>query len=342
MKRSSFLFITTMFFVGLFSGLLQADQLEKNDREQQIRASVERGLKLVQKAADNYPQHRKCFSCHHQTLPLLAMREAQSARMTIDEKIQQTQLEFTRSSFAGRRENLKNGKRIGGRAITVGYGLWTFQIVEETPDDLAADMVTYLLKTQESDGHWRPQSNRPPLEESNVMCTVLAAYGMQLYASELQQEEVEKSFTRAKDWLDSAPLKSQEDKVARLWGLSLFDGKPAELESARKLVIKEQHDDGGWPQLTDMESDAYATGQTLYVLQETGTDHSAESIQLGIDFLLKTQQKDGSWFVKTRSKPVQRFFDNGDPHGKSQFISTAATSWAAVALAKSLSETASP
>jgi len=51
-------------------------------------------------------------------------------------------------------------------------------------------------------------------------------------------------------------------------------------------------------------------------------------------YLLRTQKEDGSWFVKSRSKPIQKFFDSGDPHGKDQFISMAATSWATAALAK--------
>jgi hypothetical protein len=42
---------------------------------------------------------------------------------------------------------------------------------------------------------------------------------------------------------------------------------------------------------------------------------------------------DGSWHVATRSKPVQVYFDNGDPHGKDQFISMMATSWSTAALA---------
>ncbi len=46
-----------------------------------------------------------------------------------------------------------------------------------------------------------------------------------------------------------------------------------------------------------------------------------------------SQEPDGSWHVVTRSKPVQIFFDNGDPHGKDQFISVLATNWAVAALA---------
>jgi len=33
----------------------------------------------------------------------------------------------------------------------------------------------------------------------------------------------------------------------------------------------------------------------------------------GLRFLLDTQELDGSWFVETRAKPVQPFFDNGYP-----------------------------
>jgi hypothetical protein len=60
------------------------------------------------------------------------------------------------------------------------------------------------------------------------------------------------------------------------------------------------------------------------------SDHTA--YRKGVAYLLKTQTPEGAWLVKTRSKPVQRFFDNGDPGGKDQFISFAATGWAVQAL----------
>lgn len=82
-----------------------------------------------------------------------------------------------------------------------------------------------------------------------------------------------------------------------------------------------------------MTSDAYATGQTLFILQATGLETSAEAYRRGMDFLLRSQCGDGSWFVATRSKPAQPYFDNGDPHGMNQFISIPATCWAVSALA---------
>jgi N-acyl-D-amino-acid deacylase len=104
-------------------------------------------------------------------------------------------------------------------------------------------------------------------------------------------------------------------------------------QAARERLLAAQREDGGWSQLDGMESDAYATGQSLFVLQDTGFATDELAYRRGVEFLIRTQCEDGSWFVQTRSKPIQVFFDNGDPHGEHQFISIPATSWAVAALA---------
>jgi N-acyl-D-amino-acid deacylase len=86
-----------------------------------------------------------------------------------------------------------------------------------------------------------------------------------------------------------------------------------------------------------MESDAYATGQVL-TFWKTISSRPLQSIvdsdpyRAASQFLIRTQSEDGSWHVVSRSKPVQLFFDNGDPHGKDQFLSMMATSWAVMGL----------
>ena len=50
-------------------------------------------------------------------------------------------------------------------------------------------------------------------------------------------------------------------------------------------------------------------------------------------YLLKTQRADGTWYVKSRSKPFQPYYESGFPHEKDQFISIAASGWATAALA---------
>ncbi|HUY89582.1 MAG TPA: prenyltransferase/squalene oxidase repeat-containing protein [Pirellulales bacterium] len=326
----------------LFSALLAipaavlAEEPNEEFTPQSVREAVERGLKIVSTAAENYPNHRTCFSCHHQTLPMLAAVTARERKLEIGDKLLPEQAEFTRASFHEQRENLQQGRGIGGRAMTVAYGLWALRLAEHKPNETSEAMAAYLLKTQHDDGHWSRQTSRPPLEDSNVTCTVLAAHGLQKFAAESRQAEAAAAIDKAKRWLAEAKLESQEDRAARLLGLGWLGGAEAELLAAREQLLAAQREDGGWSQLDGMPSDAYATGQTLFVLQATGWQTSAAAYQRGMSFLLRSQCEDGSWFVATRSKPVQPYFDNGDPHGKNQFISIPATCWAVAALAAGL------
>jgi N-acyl-D-aspartate/D-glutamate deacylase len=316
----------------LASGIASAAEDRPSVSSKTAREAVERGLKIVQKAAANYPEHRTCFSCHHQTLPMLAMVEARGRGLAIDADLLQDQADFSRRSFEERIEPMAQGRGIGGAAMTVGYGLWTLELAGRKPDKVTEAMVSFLLKTQRRDGSWAVGGRRPPLEESLVMGAALAAIEMRLFASESQRDEAEAAVNKAKEWIDRAPLLRQEDRNARLWALQSLGAGAEEIRKAREAVLALQHDDGGWPSADDLPSDAYATGQTLARLAYAGLPVTQPAFQRGVKYLLDTQQSDGSWKVETRAQPVQVFFDNGDPHGKHQFISIPATCWAVVAL----------
>jgi N-acyl-D-amino-acid deacylase len=304
------------------------------DQAARIAAAIERGLTVAQTAARNYPTHRECFSCHHQTLPALAMVAARDAGYEIDAPLLAEQLQFTRTFFEGKAELLASGGHIGGRAATVSYGLWMLDLCDADADDVSDALVANLLAQQREDGRWSPPSNRPPLEVSDVSCTLFSAYGVQKFARDERRDAADAAVERARSWIRSAERVDHEDRVAHLWALHLFEDDSAAFASTRDDLLSRQRADGGWSQTDDMESDAYATGQALYVLRLAGASAQEEALRRGIDYLLTTQKPDGSWHVVTRSKPVQVFFDNGDPHGKDQFISVSATSWAVAALAK--------
>src|SRR5262249_10167341 len=105
---------------------------------------------------------------------------------------------------------------------------------------------------------------------------------------------------------------------------------------ARELR-KRQRPDGGWAQRDGMESDAYATGSALVALHRAGGLATDDPVyRRGLSYLLGTQREDGTWYVRSRSRPFQLYFESGFPHGKDQFISLAASSWATTALALSL------
>ena len=298
-----------------------------------LRRSAARGIEIVAKAARNYPEHRDCFSCHHQTLPVLAMVTGRDHGLAVDDEVVTAAVDFSRKFFAARAARMEDGEGVGGASMTVGYGLWMLALAGNDRDTLTSAMVAFLLATQQDDGRWKTSSIRPPLEESDIACTVLAVHTMERFATDAQREAVTQAAAKAKRWLLEAKATSQEDRNSLLSGLSLVRASAASIDAAREAVLAAQRVDGGWAQIDGMESDAYSTGQTLFTLRQTRTPTTDPAYRRGLRFLLSTQHDDGSWFVKSRSKPIQTLFDNGDPHGTDQFISISATAWATTALA---------
>lgn len=320
--------------IALQSALVAAAAADDAIAPQELTDAITRGLAATQRAATRYPEYRECFSCHHQTLPMLAQQSAQARQVPIDQGQFAAQLKFTEKSFSKRLERLREGTGIGGEAMTVVYALWTFAVADSASNETTTAMVEYLLKSQLPAGDWVGQSVRPPLEESRAMCTTLAVYGLQRYKTDEQAERVTAAVDKATAYLASCNVVNQEDANAKLWGLHLLGAAEAEIATARTEVLKRQRDDGGWSQLADMSSDAYATGQTLWILHTTGLPSTEAACVRGAQWLVKHQRPDGNWHVVTRSKPIQTYYDSDDedPLGKDQFISVPATSWAVAAL----------
>jgi len=78
----------------------------------------------------------------------------------------------------------------------------------------------------------------------------------------------------------------------------------------------------------------------LYALHIAGMPATDNVYRKGVAFLLGTQYQDGAWLVKTHSFPQQRYFESGFPFGRHQWISSAGTSWATLAIAQTLRDAA--
>lgn len=336
---------------GLMVVLAAAVVAGAEPAQEEIREAVRKGLVRVQVGAANYPMHRDCFSCHHQTMPVLAMTLAGDRGFETDAEVLKQQVEFTRASFDTKIESMKQGRGVPGAATTAGYALLLFELVEQKPDEVTDALVAYLLQ-QRSDGHWRAVAKRPPFEISPFTATALALRGLTHFGEAATHEAsskgqkagaepgdavtrsaLDEALAQGKAWLEQAEPQDNEDRVFQLWGLKAAGMNDAQLAPYRDALLATQRDDGGFAQLADMPSDAYATGQALVVLHQCGLPTDSPAYRKGVAYLLRTQNDDGSWIVETRSRPVQTFFDNGDPGGKSQFLSIVATSWSTAALA---------
>jgi len=217
--------------------------------------------------------------------------------------------------------------------------LMTLETAGHADDDVTRALIEYLLVRQKADGSWPALANRPPTEGSPFTNAALALRALRHYGQmgdakvvEDQRRRVEAAFAKGKDWLSKSKPATHEDRVFHLRALIHAEVPAAEIEAVRDALLKDQRDDGSWAQLPELAGDAYATGTALMALRVAGLPADSPTYQKAVKYLLATQKEDGSWIVQTRSRPVQVFFDNGDPGGKSQFISFAATNWALLAI----------
>jgi len=300
----------------------------------EIRAAVVKALPLIQKGAVGHREQRTCFACHNQGIPILALTTARAHGFAIDADELQRQLKFIADFLDKNRPNYLKGKGTGGQVDTAGYALLALDVGGWPADETTAAVSEYLLLYQKDDPHWATRANRPPSEVSLFTTNYLALRGLDRYGTAAQKERTAARTEQVRAWLLKAPAKDTEDRVFRLGALKTLGTEAATLRAAAEDLLRSQRVDGGWGQLDTLDSDAYATGTALFALHRAGgLSVSEPAYQRGLRFLLRTQQPDGTWYVKSRSKPFQTYYESGFPHGKDQFISIAASSWATTALA---------
>lgn len=313
-----------------------ADVAKEPPREA-VKAAVEKALPLLKKGAEGHVAQRTCFACHNQALPILASTTARERGLVTEKEDLQKQLKFIAAFLETNRENYRQGKGQGGQADTAGYALFTLELGGWKPDATTEAVVEYLLLREKDKDHWRNVSNRPPSEASPFTTTYLAVRALQKWGTAAQKERIAKRIDAARDWLVQARPKDTEDRVFRLLGLRAAGAAEKDVQKGSQELVKSQHADGGWSQTDALETDAYATGSALVALHQAGGLATSDpAYQRGVAFLLKSQREDGSWLVRSRSKPFQTYYESGFPHGKDQFISIAASGWATTALALTL------
>ena len=314
-----------------------ASAAEPAPTAKEVRQAVERALPLIRKGGAGHMEHRTCFACHHQAVPVLALTTARSRGFPVKEEEYQKHARFIAEFLDKNRANYLKGRGQGGQADTAGYALWTLELSGWKPDQTTTAVAEYLLRYNKNLDHWRTTSNRPPSEVSPFTTTYVALRALQAFGTADQKGRIEERVREVRGWLEETPAKDTEDHVFRLWALKRVGADAKEVQAAARALIKAQRPGGGWAQLGTMEPDAYATGTALVALHEAaGLAASDPVYRRGVKYLVTAQLEDGSWHVRSRSKPFQTYFESGFPHGKDQFISMAASGWATTALALTL------
>lgn len=299
------------------------------------REAVLRSLPLLQRTDAVFLEKSGCVSCHHNSLTAHTVAQARANGLRVEEGAAASHKARMAPFVAGWRESALRGFGIPGQQDTVGYVLYGL-IGARVPADASTDALAYYLKgLQMDDGHWRLAANRPPIESSEIQVTAVAMRALQEYAPPARRAEYEAAVAAAGRWLATARASSTEDRAFQLLGIAWAGGDRPLVASLARELVAEQRPDGGWAPIarSGMAADAYATGQALTALHQSGAlQVTDEAYGRGVRYLLSTQLADGSWFVKSRALPIQAHFESEFPHGADQFISAAATNWAAQAL----------
>lgn len=308
--------------------------------EHELRSALEKSIPLMQRSAYMFAGRSAfhCAGCHHHCLTALLEEKALEKGLPLIDSLRQ----ISTATIAITMSIGANPNRPDDMAPTrfgIPYGLVSLA-AEKYPADEYTDMaVDFILNSQLPNGSWQADHFRIPAETGEMHLAALSIRSVQRYASPSKKDKADSCIAKARRWLENTKTSElEQEKTFQLLGLKWAGASPGVIKQLGKELIALQQADGGWSQLPTMTSDAYATGETLYTLKESGalsTDDPA--YQRGMRYLLAGQQSEGGWIVVTRAVPVQPFFNAGfPPHDENQFISAAATNWASLALAEAL------
>jgi hypothetical protein len=294
-----------------------------------VKPAVEKAVALLLKTGPQFVRVSGCTSCHNQSLPQMAYSTARARGFAVDEKSARYQVDAVVATFKPLVPDMMAGKpNVPDPAISVSYALVGLAAEGYAPDRTTGAMAHLVSLQQTGDGSFLAFPARPPIESSVFTATALSVRALQVYG-----KDVDHAVERARNWLERAQPQTTEDRAMKLLGLRWTKADRKAIESAAGRLLAEQRADGGWGQLTTLESDAYATGQALAALRISGQLQPSDAAwQKGAGFLLRTQLEDGSWLVRSRTFPFQPYKESGFPHGKNQWISAAGSSWAVLAL----------
>jgi len=295
------------------------------------RAAVERSLPPLREASANMLPKGGCVACHAQPLTGIAVNLAKARGWTTaSAQAESAQILAAQAANAFGLIQLREG---GGLPDGALYQMWLMANDAKGASRATDAVVHYVAAKQRQDGSWEGiGGSRAPMQDGNFSRTALAIQALTTYATPARRAEYNARVQRAAGWLAERQPLSTEDRVMQLLGLHWAKAELKPRASRVRDLLAQQRADGGWAQTPYLQSDAYATGQVLYMLRQLEVPAANEAMQRGVAFLLRTQADDGTWRVVNRAMKLQPYFEGGFPYEHDQWISHAGSAWAVMGL----------
>jgi ankyrin repeat protein len=296
-----------------------------------VKEAVDAATALLERTSREFFTQSGCVGCHHQVMTAWAAAAAKRA----------SAMEFTKmiaAEFASSQDRLLQRFDPGGGNDGEGYDAIAMHAAGYQPDAITDALAVHTAMMQHRSGYWHVgDASRSPIQESEIARTARGMRMLQLYGPPALKAEFDVKIARARDWALEAHAKTNDDFAMQLMA-AYWGGTPrAKVEALGRALVARQRADGGWSQNANLASDAYATGESLWALGASGVLKTSDAAyQRGVKHLLGTQWPDGSWYVRSRAPKFQPYFESGFPFGHDQWVSSAATAWAVLALAPAI------
>jgi hypothetical protein len=307
--RKYFILVIFATVVGPFVGPALADPEKKPAQ------AIERGIEFLIKDAVKWREDKQCSTCHHGTMTVWALSEAKSRGYAVNAETLADMTKWTKDRLLERidkpRDTRPGWSMVNTPAMYLSLVAMTLPKQEAVSAEELKRIAGHLLRHQETDGSWAwssaPPVNRPPpFFESDEVATLLAYTVLSPHVPKDAKEksDIRDSRDKAAAWLAKSTPTDTTQAIAYWLFRDVQSGKPAkDVQAGIDALLARQNKDGGWGQLKNVASDAYATGQAVYFLSLAGVKGDRAELKRGVQFLVQTQKDDGSWPMKRRGNP---------------------------------------
>ena len=277
---------------------------------------IDRGVAYLSAEVPRWRIEHNCRACHHQGDGARALYEARAAGIKVaDDALVDATAWLTNPDAWD-----KNGAEgpFTDRRLARYQFASALTAAIRSKDVLSSPslpiVVEKLLADQAVDGSWPVGETDilgSPVTRGRTLATILA---LEVLAT-TKSESVERAVAKAIRWLESRPLSSIIDVAA------VLRVKKADPQAIERLQAG-QSAKGGWGPYANSAPEIFDTAVVLWALSEN-PDHPQIRLMIehGRGFLIRNQEKDGSWVETTRPS---------DSESLAQRVST--TAWALIAL----------
>ncbi|MBX7167321.1 MAG: hypothetical protein K1X74_13405 [Pirellulales bacterium] len=321
------------YFLAVLGLVLFAVDARAQSLDVEVQAAINRGLGFLAKDNVVWRESKKCFECHHAPFTIWALNEAKRQGYAVDEQVLAdltswvTGQDYLAPLLAERPDQQEVVFNEAPLLLALGIEAGS---ANDTQDALKQLLIS-VVHDQGEDGSWKRANESRPILSSPDTLTMLSLLALSAPNAPDLGEEGQAARQRALHWLESAqPDEELQPTVLRLILWRRLGRPAAEWSPLVDILRKAQKADGGWSQIELAGSDAFATGQALYALAESGASQDDAAIRSAQAFLAKSQGPDGAWAMTSRA-----IMGNGKVATKFEPITHAGSAWAVLGLVRS-------